>query len=129
MVLQFVERLKITWNELDKSSEYREIQRTLLTTASVKLIWCDQQTLLHVFSIWLMKAEAFGDIEHTWTPEKMGKAIKDIFSLFDTDGCGQVDSREFQATLRGMGIDSDQSDIQKFLADYDERGTGVLELD
>jgi len=129
MVLKFVERLKTTWNELDKSTEYREIQRTLLTTACVKVIWGGDHALGDAFRIWHMKAEAFGGVDHDWNPEKMEAAIKSIFSLFDTDGGGQVDWREFQKTLDAMGVHSELSDIQKFLGDCDEDGTGLLEFD
>merc|ERR1711907_521859 len=60
----------------------------------------------------------------------MGKQeIKEAFDLFDTDGSGNIDSKELKVAMRALGFESKKEEIQKMISDVDDDGSGTIEYE
>merc|ERR1712113_85365 len=57
----------------------------------------------------------------------MGKQeIKEAFDLFDTDGSGEIDSKELKVAMRALGFEPKKEEIQKMISDVDDDGSGTI---
>ena len=50
--------------------------------------------------------------------------IKEAFDLFDTDGSGEIDSKELKVAMRALGFEPKKEEIQKMISDVDDDGSG-----
>lgn len=132
MVLKFAERLKFSWDELKKDPvEYRELRNTILTTASLKVIWGSSEDCLeNAFNLWKLKEAAHDGNARVWNEEGKSTTIQKLFNLFDADGGGQLDWSEFQVTLQGLGFQKCEEDyVMRFIKAFDTDGDGLINMD
>merc|ERR1712083_1086903 len=52
--------------------------------------------------------------------------IKEAFYLFDTDGSGEIDSKELKVAMRALGFEPKKEEIQKMISDVDNDGSGTI---
>eukprot|EP00434_Breviolum_minutum_P026815 symbB.v1.2.023699.t1/scaffold2183.1/size166057/3 len=52
--------------------------------------------------------------------------IKEAFDLFDTDGSGEIDSKELKVAMRALGFEPKKEEIQKMISDVDDDGSGTI---
>lgn len=52
--------------------------------------------------------------------------IKEAFDLFDTEGSGQIDSKELKVAIRALGFEPKKEEIKRMIADIDKEGTGKI---
>ena len=45
--------------------------------------------------------------------EEQKQEIKEAFDLFDTDGSGEIDSKELKVAMRALGFEPKKEEIQK----------------
>jgi hypothetical protein len=63
--------------------------------------------------------------------KKLGISTKDlvaVFSEFDSDGSGSIDTSELQAFMGAMGLYGDADDIERIAGDMDADGNGSVDL-
>merc|ERR1712062_671427 len=48
------------------------------------------------------------------------------FDLFDTDGSGEIDSKELEVAMRALGFEPKKEEIQKMISDVDDDGSGTI---
>merc|ERR1712216_626099 len=58
--------------------------------------------------------------------EEQKQEIKEAFDLFDTDGSGEIDSKELKVAMRALGFEPKKEEIQKMIADVDDDGSGTI---
>merc|ERR1711966_129053 len=51
---------------------------------------------------------------------------KEAFDLFDTDGSGEIDSKELKVAMRALGFEPKKEEIQKMISDVDDDGSGTI---
>merc|ERR1712203_1240984 len=49
--------------------------------------------------------------------EEQKQEIKEAFDLFDTDGSGEIDSKELKVAMRALGFEPKKEEIQKMISD------------
>merc|ERR1711879_834390 len=54
--------------------------------------------------------------------EEQKQEIKEAFDLFDTDGSGEIDSKELKVAMRGLGFEPTNEEIQGYLEACDGDG-------
>jgi len=52
--------------------------------------------------------------------------IREAFNLFDADGSGQVDHREFKVAMRALGFSCKKEEISALLLEYDKDASGNI---
>merc|ERR1712019_27195 len=57
--------------------------------------------------------------------EEQKQEIKEAFDLFDTDGSGEIDSKELKVAMRALGFEPKKEEIQKMISDDDDE-TGKI---
>eukprot|EP00928_Gymnodinium_smaydae_P033884 TRINITY_DN24144_c0_g1_i1.p1 TRINITY_DN24144_c0_g1~~TRINITY_DN24144_c0_g1_i1.p1 ORF type:complete len:280 (-),score=78.22 TRINITY_DN24144_c0_g1_i1:258-1097(-) len=55
--------------------------------------------------------------------------MKNIFSLFDTNGSGSVDPREIRTQMRSLGFEVDNTTIYQLISDLDSDGSQSIEFE
>jgi len=63
---------------------------------------------------------------HTDPLEEQKQEIKEAFDLFDTDGSGEIDSKELKVAMRALGFEPKKEEIQKMISDVDDDGSGTI---
>merc|ERR1712186_240513 len=58
--------------------------------------------------------------------EEQQQEIKEAFDLFDTDGSGEIDSKELKVAMRALGFEPKKEEIQKMISDVDDDGSGTI---
>jgi len=58
--------------------------------------------------------------------EEQKQEIKEAFDLFDTDGSGEIDSKELKVAMRALGFEPKKEEIQKMINDVDDDGSGTI---
>merc|ERR1711885_100297 len=59
--------------------------------------------------------------------EEQKQEIKEAFDLFDTDGSGNIDSKELKVAMRALGFEPKREEIKKLISEVDKDGSGVIE--
>ncbi|ORM41849.1 Centrin-1 [Babesia sp. Xinjiang] len=55
--------------------------------------------------------------------------IKDAFSIFDTNGSGHIEAREFKMVLKALGFDPSTDEMYSIMSVVDKEGTGSVSYD
>ncbi|CAK9063692.1 unnamed protein product [Durusdinium trenchii] len=58
--------------------------------------------------------------------DEQKQEIKEAFDLFDTDGSGEIDSKELKVAMRALGFEPKKEEIQKMISDVDDDGSGTI---
>ena len=53
--------------------------------------------------------------------------ISEAFELFDTDGSGSIDIKEFKKLIKSLGIEKDQKEITELWKEYDKDNSGYID--
>ncbi|KAH3844324.1 neo-calmodulin-like [Dreissena polymorpha] len=61
--------------------------------------------------------------------EELLQEFREAFKMFDIDGDGSVNVQEFVATLRSMGQNPTQLEINEMVKSIDRNGDGVIDFD
>ncbi|CAJ1427808.1 unnamed protein product [Effrenium voratum] len=68
----------------------------------------------------------FGGKKQKELTEEQKQEIKEAFDLFDTDGSGEIDSKELKVAMRALGFEPKKEEIQKMISDVDDDGSGTI---
>jgi len=60
--------------------------------------------------------------------EEQKQEIKEAFDLFDTDGSGEIDSKELKVAMRALGFEPKREEIKKLISEVDKDGSGVIDF-
>lgn len=63
-----------------------------------------------------------------FTPEQIAEC-RDLFSMFDKDGGGEIDHDEFAAMMKTLGLNLNERELEEFFDEMDVNGTGAIEFD
>ncbi|GFE52986.1 centrin [Babesia ovis] len=55
--------------------------------------------------------------------------IKDAFSIFDTNGSGRIEAREFKMVLKALGFDPSTDEMYSIMSAVDKEGHGTVSFD
>ncbi|WAR09498.1 CALL3-like protein, partial [Mya arenaria] len=66
-------------------------------------------------------------IEHI--PEQIVEEFREAFGLFDRDGDGTISVQEFVDTLRSLGQEPSQMEIDEMIHKIDRNGDGVIDFE
>ena len=66
--------------------------------------------------------------KRTELTEEQKQEIKEAFDLFDTDGSGNIDSKELKVAMRALGFEPKREEIKKLISEVDKDGTGVIDF-
>merc|ERR1712086_384445 len=55
--------------------------------------------------------------------------IKEAFDLFDTDGSGNIDTKELTIAMKALGCEPKPGEIEKMISDVDDDGGGTIGYD
>ncbi|CAK0868461.1 unnamed protein product [Prorocentrum cordatum] len=58
--------------------------------------------------------------------EEQKQDIKEAFDLFDTDGSGEIDSKELKVAMRALGFEPKKGELQNMISDVDDDGSGTI---
>jgi hypothetical protein len=61
--------------------------------------------------------------------EEQTKEIKEVFTMFDSDGSGSIDASELRVAMRTMGFDIFEEEAKKMISDLDADGSGSIDFD
>lgn len=53
----------------------------------------------------------------------------EAFNLFDTEGTGKIDIKNFKVAIRALGFEPKKEELKKLLAEVDKYGTGKLSFE
>merc|ERR1711933_208499 len=84
-----------------------------------------QSTASHVPSMALRRFNQGGKKQKELSEEQK-QEIKEAFDLFDTDGSGEIDSKELKVAMRALGFEPKKEEIQKMISDVDDDGSGTI---
>ena len=59
--------------------------------------------------------------------EEQKQEIKEAFDLFDTDGSGNIDSKELKVAMRALGFEPKREEIKQLIAQVSKDGSGVID--
>jgi len=131
MVQNFIDRLKVSWTELETKNriEYQKLENTILATAPLKIIWASpEECLSDALNLWKLKAKSHKGHAKLWSDEEKLSVVRTLFQLFDTDGGGEIDASELQTSLRGLGLICEDDSAQSVVRMFGNKD-GVLTLD
>ena len=60
---------------------------------------------------------------------QISSAVLEAFARFDRNRSGRLDYRELREALRALGLDATSSEAARVLAEYDDDGSGLMEID
>merc|ERR1712060_203695 len=60
--------------------------------------------------------------------EEQKQETKEAFDLFDTDGSGNIDSKELKVAMRALGFEPKREEIKKLISEVDKDGSGVIDF-
>merc|ERR1712070_781298 len=60
--------------------------------------------------------------------DEQKQEIKEAFDLFDTDGSGNIDSKELKVAMRALGFEPKREEIKKLISEVDKDGSGVIDF-
>jgi Ca2+-binding EF-hand superfamily protein len=66
--------------------------------------------------------------EYELTDEQT-KEIKEVFTMFDSDGSGSIDASELRVAMRTMGFDIFEEEASKMISDLDADGSGSIDFE
>ena len=66
--------------------------------------------------------------KRTELTEEQKQEIKEAFDLFDTDGSGNIDSKELKVAMRALGFEPKREEIKKLIQEVDKDGSGVIDF-
>ena len=66
--------------------------------------------------------------KRTELTEEQKQEIKEAFDLFDTDGSGNIDSKELKVAMRALGFEPKREEIKKLISEVDKDGSGVIDF-
>merc|ERR1712232_1274885 len=105
--------MKMTEEELEEAAEEVDVD------GSGKLEWPE--------FLWLMfKFGAGSSIEHQFTDQRLAE-LREVFSLFDADGNGSLDSKELGTVMRVLGLHMEEKEIKAMIASVDADNSGCIE--
>jgi len=55
--------------------------------------------------------------------------IKEAFKMFDEDGSGEIDAREFRKMIRSLGMNMSDHEINEMIQKIDKNKSGYIDLD
>mmetsp|Transcript_33066 Transcript_33066/g.60216 ORF Transcript_33066/g.60216 Transcript_33066/m.60216 type:complete len:164 (-) Transcript_33066:121-612(-) len=61
--------------------------------------------------------------------EDQKQEIKEAFDLFDTDGSGEIDSKELKVAMRSLGFEPTNEEIIRMIEEVDDDGSGSMQYD
>ncbi len=61
--------------------------------------------------------------------EVLKQRVRQVFNLFDTDGSGEIDAKEFHDLIYSMGKIMTDEEVAKYLAVLDRDGNGSISFD
>ncbi|KAH9556684.1 hypothetical protein CY35_07G043100 [Sphagnum magellanicum] len=61
--------------------------------------------------------------------EEQKQEIHEAFDLFDADGSGIIDAKEFKVAMRALGFEPKKEEIKKMIADIDKDGSGTIDFE
>jgi len=134
MVINFIDRLRQSWNALDdKNPEYQSIENSLCTTHCLSVIWgTSQECVESTFTLWRKKEQSHRSMQRAreeWSAEVRNEKIRALFDIFDIDDDGSVDWSELKLTIQGLGLKCDDDEVQQLLTQFDEDGDGVINVE
>lgn len=62
-------------------------------------------------------------------PDHILSEYKEVFSMFDIDGDGTIDSTELDNVLKDLGTPASASELQELLSAVDADGDGVIDFE
>jgi len=117
-----VEELAIAFQMLGIKQNSSELAQAVLEVdvdGSGKIEWPE--------FLWLMSR--FGEkqsIEQQFTEERLAE-LREVFSLFDDDGNGQLDARELSMVMRSVGLCPTEHEIHAMINEVDADSSGCIE--
>ena len=60
--------------------------------------------------------------------EEQKQEIREAFDLFDTDGSGTIDAKEFKVAMRALGFEPRKEEVKKMISDIDKDGSGTIDF-
>lgn len=67
--------------------------------------------------------------EFTLHKDILNTMIKEAFKIFDEDGSGEIDLREFRKMIRSLGINMDDDTIYEMMKKIDRNKSGSIDID
>ncbi|KAG8518885.1 Centrin-1 [Galemys pyrenaicus] len=58
--------------------------------------------------------------------EDQRQEVREAFDLFDADGSGTIDVKEFRVAMRALGFEPKKDEIKKMISEVDKEGTGKV---
>ena len=55
--------------------------------------------------------------------------LKHVFTVFDRDGDGTINTKELGVVMRSLGQDPSEEELERMIADVDADGSGEIEFD
>ena len=65
--------------------------------------------------------------KRTELTEEQKQEIKEAFDLFDTDGSGNIDSKELKVAMRALGFEPKREEIKQLISQVSKDGSGVID--
>merc|ERR1712178_537838 len=59
--------------------------------------------------------------------EEQKQEIKEAFDLFDTDGSGEIDSKELKVAMRSLGFEPTNEEIIRMIEEVDDDNSGSMQ--
>merc|ERR1711974_215013 len=85
-----------------------------------------QNSSPHLFFTMALRRFNAGGKKQKELTEEQKQEIKEAFDLFDTDGSGEIDSKELKVAMRALGFEPKKEEIQKMISDVDDDGSGTI---
>merc|ERR1719265_424488 len=73
-----------------------------------------------------LRREGGADKKKTELDEKEKQEIKEAFDLFDTDGSGNIDTKELNIAMKALGCECKKEEIDKMISEVEDDGSGEI---